>query len=144
MQLETILEMWRKDCDLDRTELGEEALKIPTLHSKYYTIFSTERLQLRKLEQDYKALHKVKIEYYSGSLDYEELKERNWEPCQLKILRQDIPQYVDADKDIIDINLRLAYQQEKVDLLDNIIRSLQSRGYNIKCAIDWARFKVGA
>jgi len=144
MQLDQILDLWRKDSELDRTELGEEALKIPSLHSKYYTIFSTERLLLRKLEQEHKVLSKVKTEYFSGSLDYEELKERGWDPCQLKILRQDIPQYVDADKDIIDLNLKIAYQKEKVDLLDNIIRSLQSRGYNIRAAIDWEKFKMGA
>lgn len=144
MQLDQILELWRKDSELDRTELGEEALKIPSLHSKYYTIFSTERLHLRKLEQEHKVLSKVKTEYYNGNLDYDELKERGWDPCQLKILRQDVPQYVDADKDIIDLNLKIAYQKEKVDLLDNIIRSLQTRGYNIRAAIDWEKFKMGA
>lgn len=144
MQLDQILELWRKDSELDRTELGEEALKIPTLHSKYYTIYSTERLLLRKLEQEQKVQLKLKTEYYNGTLDYEELKEQGWEPCQLKILRADIPQYIDADKDVIDLNLRIAYQKEKVDLLDNIIRSLQSRGYNIRAAIDWEKFKMGA
>lgn len=143
MQLEQIHELWRKDCEIDRTELGEEALKIPSLHSKYYNIFSSERLQLRKLEQEQKTLSKLKTEYYSGSLDYEELKEHGWEPCQLKILRADIPQYIEADKDMVDLNLKIAYQKEKVELLDNIIRSLQSRGYNIRAAIDWEKFKVG-
>ena len=143
MQLEAILELWKKDCDIDRTELGEEALKIAQLHSKYYNIYSQERLSLRKLESDQKLLNKLKYEYFSGTLDYEELKEYGWEPNSLKILRADIPQYIDSDKDVIDLNLKVAYQKEKVDLLDNIIRSLNSRGYNIRAAIDWEKFKMG-
>lgn len=143
MQLEQILDLWKKDCVLDRTELGEEALKIPSLHSKYYNIYAQERLQLRKFEQDYKVLSKLKYEYYTGTMDYEDLKEYGWNPNPLKILRADVPQYIESDKDIVELTLKIAYQKEKVDLLDNIIRSLNSRGYNIKAAIDWEKFKVG-
>ena len=34
-QLEELLEMWRKDSELDRTEPGKELTKIPLYHSKY-------------------------------------------------------------------------------------------------------------
>lgn len=144
MHLDDLFEEWRKDSDIDRSELGEEALKIPSLHSKYFKLFSTERLKLRKLEQEYKSLYKLKSEYYNGSLDYEELRELGWEPNPLKILRNDIPQYIDADKDIIDLNLKISYQKEKVEFLDSCIRSLNTRGYNINAAISWEKFKVGA
>lgn len=143
MQLDDILSEWRKDAEIDRTELGEEALKIPQLHSKYYNIYSKERLQLRRLESELKVLQKLKYEYYGGTLDYEELKEQGWEPNNLKILRADIPQYVDSDKEIIEHTLKVAYQKEKVEFLDNAIRSLNSRGFNIKAAIDWEKFKMG-
>mgnify|MGYP000532844702 CR=1 FL=1 len=143
MQLDEILSEWRKDSEIDRTELGEEALKIPKLHSKYYNIYATERLQLRKLETDFKVLQKLKYEYFSGTLDYEELKDQGWEPNNLKILRADIPQYIDSDKDIIELTLKIAYQKEKVEFLDNAIRTLNTRGYNIRAAIDWEKFKVG-
>lgn len=144
MNLELLFDEWGKDSQLDRTELGEEALKIPSLHSKYFKLFSTERLQLRKLEQEFKTLYKLKNEYYNGTLDYEELRELGWEPNPLKILRNDIPQYIDADKDIIDLTLKIAYQKEKVEFLDSCIRSLNTRGYNINAAIAWEKFKMGA
>ena len=54
MKLEDIQTFWEKDSQVDRTELGEEALKIPQLHSKYFKIYSQERLTLRKLEADMK------------------------------------------------------------------------------------------
>ena len=76
-------------------------------------------------------------------MDYEDLTDLGWEPNPLKILRADIPQYIDADKDIVDLNLKIAYQKEKVDFLDSAIRSLNTRGYNLRAAIDWEKFKMG-
>ena len=34
-------------------------------------------------------------------------------------------------------------QQEKVDFLDSAIKSLTNRGFNLKAAIDWEKFKMG-
>ena len=62
MTLEEILESWEQDCIVDKTELAEEALKIPNLHSKYLRILSTEKLKLKKLESEYKIL---KLERYN-------------------------------------------------------------------------------
>jgi hypothetical protein len=143
MKLEDIFELWSKDADIDRTELGEESLKISQLHAKYFKIFSSERLSLKKLESDLKVLKRQKYEYFSGTLDYDEMTELGWEPNPLKLLRADIPQYIDSDKDIIELTLKISYQQEKVDFLENAIRSLNSRGFNIKSAVEWEKFKVG-
>ena len=51
--------------------------------------------------------------------------------------------HMDADKDIINMNLKIAVQQEKVDVLDQIIRHINNRGYLIKSSLDWEKFKVG-
>jgi len=42
------------------------------------------------------------------------------------------------------MNLKIAYQQEKIDALESIIKMLHNRGFHIKSAIDFERFKVGA
>lgn len=143
MTLEQIQELWSKDSPVDRTELGEEAIKIPQLHSKYFKIYSTERLILKKLEFESKALYKDLWEYYQGQMDYEELKKRGWEQIPTMILKQDIGIHIDSSKDWIDNNLKLAYQKEKVDFLEAIIKSLNNRGFNINAAIQWEKFKVG-
>ena len=144
MNLDQILSEWKTDTEIDRTELGEAALVIPSLHSKYYNIFARERLALRKLEQDRKVLLRLKNEYYNGILSEEEIREHSWEPFRLKLLKADVPLYIEADKDIIDLNLRLAYAKEKVEALDSMIKSLVGRGFNIKAAIDWTKFTNGA
>tara|TARA_R110000772_G_scaffold2311_13_gene8029 strand:- start:733 stop:1170 length:438 start_codon:yes stop_codon:yes gene_type:complete len=143
MILEEILSSWRADCNIDRTELGEEALKIPSLHSKYYNIYCVERLALRKLEQDRKALQRTKTEYFNGTLSQEDLRDEGWDPFPMKLLKADVPLYIDADKDVISLNLKIAYAKEKVELLDSIIKTLVGRGFNIKAAIDWTKFTNG-
>lgn len=144
MKLEDIHQLWADDCVVNRMELGEESLKLPNLHSKYLRIFSEERLLLKKLEEDRKELVKLKHDYYRGILPEEDLKANGWSPYQLSVLKSDIPMHIEADKDVIRINLKIASQQEKVDVLESIIRAINNRGYLIKNAIDFEKFKVGA
>lgn len=144
MKLEEILDMWSTDTNIDRTELGEEALKLPKLHSKYLRIFTEERLTLRKMEEDRKQLVLTKHDYYRGVLPDEDLKALGWEPFRMTLLKSDIPMRMEADQDIIKINLKIAMQQEKVDTLEAIIKSISNRGFLIKSAIDYEKFKVGA
>ena len=144
MKLEDIQSMWVNDSQIDRTELGEESLRIPQLHSKYYNLFSAERMSLRKMEQEYKELYRTKHEYYNGTLSEDELKTNGWEPFQLRILKSDISIYLQSDKDLGRAELRMELQKEKVEFLESIIKNLPARGYQINAAIAWEKFKVGA
>ena len=143
MKLEQIYEYWSEDSKIDRSELGNESLKLPQLHSKYFKVFSEERLRLKQYDSEYKILYKQKFEYYMGTMDEYEMKELGWEPQPLKILRTDLPVYMDADQDIINLNLKISMQKEKIDVLESIIRTINGRGFQIKNAIDWERFKTG-
>lgn len=144
MKLEEIQQLWEDDSNIDRTELGEASLRIPQLHSKYFKIFSQERLTLKKLQADYKLLYRDKYQYYNGTLDEETLQERGWEPNGLKILRTDIPIYMDGDSDLQAIALKINLQEEKIDFLESSIKSLTNRGFQIKSAIEWIKFQNGA
>ena len=70
--------------------------------------------------------------------------ERGWQPNPLKIMRSDIQMYIDADTDIVELLQKRALQQEKVDLVNDILKSINTRGFQIKNAIDWIRFTNGA
>ena len=50
MNLEQIQEMWEKDSKIDPDNLHDESLKIPQLHSKYYTLYNT--ITLLREEQE--------------------------------------------------------------------------------------------
>lgn len=143
MKLTDIQTQWELDCNIDRTELGNESIRIPQLHSKYFKIFSQERLTLRTLESEYKILYKLKFEWYMGTISDDILRSNQWEPNPLKILRTDIPTYMDADPDLQGLIFRIDTQKEKIDFVESIIKSLSNRGFQIKAAIDWEKFKMG-
>ena len=142
MTIDQILEHWEKDAEIDRTELGSEAIKTPQLHHKYFKMFSKERLKLRKLESEYKRLKFDKYEFYTEGPN--ETTPPHWElPARGRILKGEVQNYIDSDPEIIELTLKISYQQEKIDLLESIIKTLANRGYQISAAIQWEKFKVG-
>ena len=143
MKLEQIFELWETDSKINRSELGDEALKIPQLHYKYYKIFSNERLVQKKYEAELKLLKLEKQEFYIMG-PTEETHAKGWKlPPQGKVIRSDVGNYVDADPDVINLTLKIGLQNEKIDFLESIIKTLANRNFNIKSAIDWEKFKVG-
>ena len=51
LNLEVIQEMWEKDAKIDRDNLHEESLNIPSLHAKYFELYNTIFLLRKKAEQ---------------------------------------------------------------------------------------------
>ena len=143
MKFEEIQKLWSGDCEIDETELSQESVKIPQLHNKYLILFHDERLRFRTMKFDHSKLLKVKREYFSGRMDATELEAYDWEPFQYKLLKADVQEYIDADDDIIEGKKKLSLQEEKVEYLESVVKSLSTRGYLIKNAIDWKRFTEG-
>jgi len=136
--------MWQEDVKIDETELSRESLNIPLLHGKYLKFFSQERLKLRALKMKQKQLQQQLMDYYRGDLNNpEDLAELGREPYPYKRLKQDISYYVDSDSEMVQLNMKLVYQQEVVDILEEIIKSINTRGYVIKNSLDFLRFTSG-
>lgn len=138
-----INEMWAKDAIIDETNLIGESKKIPQLHSKYYSQYYNEALRVKKLKADLAELKRDKMEYYSGSMAEEDLRERGWKPFQLKVLRNDLDKYIVSDKDIIKLSLKIDYHTERANYLEDIIKTIHSRNFVIKSMIDVMKFQAG-
>lgn len=143
MKLEDIHTEWAKDSKINPTDLANESLNTPKLHGKYLQILSGERLRLKKLKEEKKALALTKTEYFMGRLSKDELTQLGWEPFYLKLLKQDVPAYLEADKEMIKLNLTIGMQEEKVEVLQDIIKTVGNRGFQIKNYIDWKKFENG-
>lgn len=143
VSLEEIQRLWGEDSKIDHTNLAEESLKIPQIHHKYYKIFHIEKLILQKKIKDLAVLKKIKNEYYTGKLDKQTLDENQWEQFELKVIKTDVPIYMEADKQIQKQELQIAAQQYKVDYLKEIINSLNNRNFLIKNAIEFIKFSQG-
>jgi len=144
MKIENIISMWQEDVKIDETELSRESLNIPLLHGKYLKHFSDERLKLRALKMKHKQLSTRLSDYYRGDLNNpEDLAELGREPYEFKRLKQEVSHYVESDSEMIQLNTKVAYQQELVDILEEIIKAINTRGYVIKNSLDFLRFTSG-
>jgi hypothetical protein len=143
MEIDEIHNLWNADSKIDDLELDQESLKIPQLHSKYMRIITEENSILSKMMYAHKMLERDKFEYYAGKMCDEDLQERGWEPLNLKIMKNDIPRYIEGDKDIIRSLMKISDYREKVALLKSIIDSINSRSFIITNAIKWKKFISG-
>ena len=144
VKIEEIISMWQGDGKIDETELSRESLNIPILHGKYLKHFSDERLKLRALKMKHKILQQRLMDYYRGDLNNpEDLAELGREPYPFKRLKQEVSYYVDTDKEMVQLNTKIAYQQEVVDVLEEILKSVNTRNFLIKNSIDFLKFTGG-
>ena len=143
MNIEQIVNEWNKDCKIDETELGSESAKIPQVHNKYLKIYMGERIALFKLKSETKKVKRTLLEYYLGELDQEELDHLGRQQFYKKLLKNEVDVYIESDDMMIEANLRLGMQDEKVAYLDSIIKNINNRGFQLKTAVDWARFTTG-
>jgi hypothetical protein len=143
MKLDDIQELWESDVNISEHELDTEVLKIPKLHSKYYNIYSKEKMLLYKIESELKILKLEKYEFYSQGHTKETMAKGWVMPSKGIIIKSEIPTYMEGDSDIITLNLRIVVQREKTEFLESIIKSLSNRGYQIKSAIDFMKWKSG-
>lgn len=143
MKIDEIYEQWEQDSKINPSDLSMESIKISELHHKYFKIFTNERLILRKHEMDLKILKKEKFDFFTFG-PTKETQEKGWTlPPSGKILKSDVQFYIDSDKDIIALTMKVGIQNEKIELLDSIIKSLNSRSFNIKNAIEYMKFQAG-
>ena len=106
MTLDELQAQAEKDLSIDDTELDLESLKTPQLHSQYLKTYSTYALMMKKAEGDYSKLHIKKWLFFTGKADPQEYKDKNFD---LKVLRQDVDKFIDADDEIIKSKLVSLY-----------------------------------
>ena len=128
----------------DDTELDKESLRIPQLHNKYLNFYHEERLRFQGYKAQYSKMFKLKWEYYTGKLSENQLKELGWEPFDLKILRQDVDIYLEADKDLVELKNKMTMQEEKVEYLNSVLKGIMNRQFHIRDAIAWRKFMNGS
>ena len=141
MNLEKIQEMWQRDSVIDPDNLHDESLKIPQLHSKYYTIYNTITLLREKARDSYNRIRLERYNYYTGKAPAEVYAA---EPFPYKVREKDaIQRHMDADEKLNTINMKIKYYDTILKYLEEIIRIISNRTYQIKNAIEWNKFQAG-
>jgi hypothetical protein len=143
MNLEQIKIQAELDTAIDLNHLEEESSKVPQIHNKYLCILMDEKLILENLESKLKILKRDKWLYYSGKLSEEELKAKGWEPFDLNILKQDLDRFIESDMDVITLSNKAFHQKEKVNYVENVVKIISNKMWNIRSAIEWIKFTQG-
>ena len=141
MNLEKIQEMWEKDSQIDPDNLHDESLKIPQLHSKYYTLYNTITLLRERAREQYSKVRLERYNYYTGKATAEVYAE---EPFPYKVREKDaIQRHLEADDKMNKVDMKIKYYDIMLKFLEEIIRNISGRTYQIKNAIEWNKFQAG-
>ena len=141
MNLDKIQEMWERDSHINPDNLHDESLKIPQLHSKYYTIYNTITLMREKARDSYNRIRLERYNYYTGKAPAEVYAA---EPFPYKVREKDaIQRHMDADEKLNTINMKIKYYDTTLKYLEEIIRIISNRTYQVKNAIEWNKFQAG-
>ena len=141
MNLEKIQEMWERDANIDPDNLHNESLKIPQLHSKYYTIYNTFSLLREKSRDSYNRIRLERYNYYTGKASAEVYAE---DPFPYKVREKDaIQRHMEADEKLSTSEMKIKYYDVTLKFLEEIIRNVSGRTYQIKNAIEWQKFQSG-
>lgn len=144
MKLSDLQESWAEDCKIDEMNLGRESARTPNLHAKYLNFLTSTKLNLRKSESDYFNIRRLKYRYYRGELTQEELADNGWIQWQgNKPLKNEMDEFLQCDKELIELQDKIEYFKTVLYQLEQIIRSLNSRTWDIKNCIEWNKFTNG-
>ena len=141
MDLDKIQAMWEKDSKIDPDNLHDESLKIPQLHSKYYTLYNTINLLRERAREQYNKVRLERYNYYTGKATAEVYAE---EPFPYKVREKDaIQRHLDADDKMNKVDMKIKYYDIMLKFLEEVIRAVSNRTYQIKNAIEWNKFQAG-
>ena len=126
---------------MDPDNLHTESLNIPILHAKYYDLYNNITLLRKKADQQRKNIRHERYEYFSGKADPEVYIEN---PFPKKIRdKETMQKYMDADEKLSSVSLKIEYYDVMLKYLEEILKQLSQRTYQIKNAIEFMRFSAG-
>ncbi len=148
MNIEQVLEMWKKDSIIDDLKLDDTTIKMARIHSKYLELITIAKIRRKKKDLDYKTLLKNKWLYYNGKLSKEEIDIYQWEYDPFgglnKPLKGDMNYYYNSDIDIQKAQAALEYDKVLIETLEEIMSTIRWRHQNIGNIIKWRSFEAGA
>jgi len=147
IELDTIHKMWEQDSCINENELDRASIDTSKLHAKYLQLFNTARLTLKRRELELAELKQEKWRYFTGKMTKEEMDSRQWKYDPFngtnKPMRSELDSYIDSDKDIQKIIIKIEYLKIVADAIEEILNNLKWRHSAIKNCIDWRKFTSG-
>ena len=147
MTLDELKQEWKSDCEIDDIELDKSSLDLPRLHAKYSEYLTDAVVAHKNLNLRYSMLLKDKWLWFNGKMDEDRIKELGWsdDPFDgLKIMKNDMQIFFNADKDLQKLNAQTEYLKIQIDFLKRCMENITWRHQTIKNTIDWRKFMAGS
>lgn len=140
MKLIDIMNEFDSIVEIDESNLSRESLQTPKIYARFLRYRTDESVRMNQLKVELKKLYLTTREYYDGKADASVYKEK---PFNRKLLKSELDQYVEADDDMQTLMQRIEVQQEKLNYLNDALKMIANRNFQIKAAIDYQKLMAG-
>ena len=140
---------WTEDSHVDfqfknksyTADLAQLALDIPYQHNKYLNHYTDISQIKTSLEFEIRKLVKEKREYYGGEADAKIYAEK---PFGNSIKTSEkMKVYLESDQEIINLEAKIKFLDQMLYWLDQVMKQISNRGFQVKSAIEWEKFING-
>jgi len=143
MNLNELNEKYQIDVKVNLTDLENEAQKSLNLHAEYVRYWTEERRVLYALLREMKILRLEKDDFYTKGPSKEQ-KAKGWEyPERGVILKTKVPAYIEADKQVMELQEKIDEAQVKVDALEKIVQQISYRQNTINLIFSIRKWEGG-
>jgi len=148
-KFEKLREEWKEDSHIDfqfknkqySADLAQVALDIPFIHNKYLNHYTDISQIKTSLEFEIRKLVKEKREYYGGEADAKVYAEK---PFGNSIKTSEkMKVYLESDQEIINLEAKIKFLDQMLYWLDQVMKQISNRGFQVKSAIEWEKFING-
>lgn len=139
-EMQAIVDKVNQMLAVDSTKLDHELIRQTKIFSDIQMIYLKEVAVLR---DKMALLDKLKLErwhYYNGKAPAAVYKK---EPMNYTILKTDIDKYLAADSQLTQAKANVGAQEDLVKFLEDSMKRVQGRGYEIKASMDWQKWIAG-
>ena len=148
-KFDKLREDWTEDSHVDfqfknkqySADLAQVALDIPFIHNKYLNHYTDISQIKTSLEFEIRKLVKEKREYYGGEADAKIYAEK---PFGNSIKTSEkMKVYLESDDEIINLEAKIKFLDQMLYWLDQVMKQISNRGFQVKSAIEWEKFING-
>lgn len=140
MKLDEIEAEIQVDSIIDGNKLSAESLKIPMLSAKYRRYYIVESKILMQAQIRLNEMEFNLFKYYNGEAPDTEYKQY---PINKLPLKGNIDKCIKVDKRYVELSEKVKNQELKVFAIQDAMKELNSRSFNIKNAVEWEKMKNG-
>ena len=145
LDLDEINSEWAKDAIIDDLDLVSSIREIPKLHAKWVQTLSHAKRRWHYLQSKYNVQRQLRFRYYRGELTKAELDEHGWTQWQgIKPFKGEMDEFLKGDDSLNKQQEKISAIEIIIQTLEQIVRSINSRGYDLRALLEAKKFYHGS